>query len=181
MLSTVLQVLWPGDHADLLTVGVRLPLGVGADAVLRFHLVGVLADVAALQAAFAVKGPAGSKPCWLCRNLRGNRLQPDPDGILVPLEATRSRLVLHNDVSWTRQLNFLRRSSERETAAVHAANEQATGVIFDENSPLFHPQVRHLLDLSKFLFDPMHLVLSNGVASSQLCGVVLSQAVTLSK
>jgi hypothetical protein len=100
----------------------------------------------------------------------------------VGLDAARARLAQHTEATWRAQLQHLEATaSAGGPRAAVARVEQALGVKFSAEGPLFAASTRALLPLARLCFDPMHLVLSHGVAASQLAGRGLSDRRSLGR
>ena len=73
-LTTCAPYLLRAWRADLEAGGV-LRLGAGDVRLARLRIAAVCADEAALAGLFGLRGAAGRKPCWLCRNLVARRAE----------------------------------------------------------------------------------------------------------
>ena len=78
---------------------------------------------------------------------------------------------MRDQAGWQQCLDLLRNAAGGPKAAL-ARQEQAVGLRFSQASPLFAESTRRLVQLRHILFDPTHMVLSGGVAVTQLCGVL---------
>ena len=78
---------------------------------------------------------------------------------------------MRDQAGWQQCLDLLRNAAGGHKVAL-ARQEQAVGLRFSQASPLFAESTRRLVQLRHILFDPMHMVLSGGVAVTQLCGLL---------
>ena len=99
---------------------------------------------------------------------RGSPRQAPGLAAKVGPSAPRSRLAIRDEAGWQECLRMLRNAAGGPKAVL-ARQEQAMGLRFSRASPLFAEGTRNLLQLRHVLFDPMHLLLSGGVAVTQLC------------
>lgn len=155
---------------NLGTVGAPVALPSGP-LLLRAHMAHMLADEAALKAAWSAKGAAGLKPCMLCRNvmcLNGNLTGGQSYLVTVACDDAR-KLVLAEDIDVWEAWDHL--ASERSRLAkIHYDNlEKAVGFVYNEHGLLSDHALRPFVSPTRSTcMDWMHNFLQGGVAAQEL-------------
>ena len=138
---------------------------------------GFIADEKALKEFMCLKGAAGSKPCITCRNvvqfiepevLAGSRfvLQSEIDSRLFGYQTSDDIYDIADRLSAVAALG--------NKAALHRA-EQALGVNFEPDGVLHATDLRGVCrPIEHYIRDPMHVLVSGGVAGTETARVIAS-------
>ncbi|CAK9117401.1 unnamed protein product [Durusdinium trenchii] len=125
-----------------------------------------LADEAALKMASDAKGSSGFKPCIKCNNCvaRGNAL----DGFYSIEEDDFLNFVNAPDPDVIQIQQHLARLSEESTKARLREAEKLSGWNLNRSSWMWSPDLWALLKPSRFIYDSMHVMWSNGICNQEL-------------
>lgn len=126
----------------------------------------ILQDGAAHKLMFGCKGDAGTRFCFICKNLVAERaclVQDEEDLLVCKLHKTTS-LKMASDAEVFDTIDRLVTKKTELSAADFKLWQQACGFAHSEVGMLFDPLVRPILKpVTAFIHDWMHCILSNGV------------------
>ena len=160
-------------HADF-RKGVIVDCKRGA-CLIRASFAGFLSDEKALKEFMGLKGAGGSKPCIVCRNvvqfidgdcLAGSRY--------VGIDTTdRGALEYQSNDDVYRIVDRLRHTKAHGTRTQLEKEEQVFGVSHIDGGLLFDCRTRVIVrPVDHYIRDPMHVLLSGGVASTHTARVI---------
>jgi hypothetical protein len=126
-----------------------------------------LADESAIKHIYNVKGASGIRPCMLCKNIV---LRPPPNhDWLRSVAAPPAQWDRHTDQSFFEQVDLVGVLHGQTGVGVFDRLEKATGINFDPDGILFCLEIRHVLrPATGTMFDHMHCLTSQGIASAEL-------------
>ena len=159
-------------HADF-RKGVMVDCKRGA-CLIRASFAGFLSDEKALKEFMGLKGAGGSKPCIVCRNvvqfidgdcMTGSRY--------VGIDTTdRGALEYQSNDDVYRIVDRLRHTKAHGTRTQLEKEEQVFGVSHIDGGLLFDCRTRVIVrPVDHYIRDPMHVLLSGGVASTHAARV----------
>ena len=135
---------------------------------IRASFAGFLADEKALKEFMGLKGAGGSKPCIVCRNvvqfvdadcMAGSRY--------VGIDVVDRRLLEHQSNDDIYRIIDRLKHTRAHSPAQLKHEEQVFGVSYVEGGLLFDDQSRlRVRPVDHYIRDPMHVLLSGGVAST---------------
>ena len=121
-----------------------------------------------------MKGASGTKPCLMCKNIVARLDLPAHPYLRTLTTANTSECDLHSDQSFQEMVDTLLDRASRGSQAELRRLEQAFGVNLELQGLPFDRALRRVLPgpASSALFDWMHTLVANGVATWEICGLV---------
>ena len=163
--------------ANLAVVGMPIEFDEGGPQLLRIKITNILADESALKSLWSVKGAAGVRPCFLCKNVVSihSRLAQD-SGYLVDIgcaDASCFDLATDEDI-WSSWDDLALQRGHLGKGAFEL-RERACGLSFNEDGVLSDLELRRFLrPVSMTTLDFMHCFLQSGVVAQELAGFLSS-------